>query len=82
MKLYKFPDVNNEKWDGSGLKKKHLKNLAKTSKEQEEINAQRRVLERLEARLFDAEVLVSRLKREVEKQRKQYFKLFDQGDAE
>lgn len=82
MKVFKFPDVNNEKWDGKGLKKKHLKSLGEQTIREEKINAARRLLEQLKANIDKAETKVFVLKQELKKAKQQYHAILQNEDSE
>lgn len=82
MKLYKFPDVNKETWDGSGLKKRHLKSLADEHLHEEKIKAAKRLIEQLNKNLCKAETKVYVLKQELTKAKQQYYQLLEQTDEQ
>ena len=82
MKLYKFPDVNKETWDGSGLKKRHLKSLADTHLHDEKVKAAKRVIEQISKNLDKAETKAYVLKQELKKAKQQYYQLLEQTDEQ
>ena len=82
MKVFKFPDVNRETWDGSNLKKKHLSYLADDPKHQAKVDAAKRLISSLERNLDLTEIKVVKLKAELKKAKTDYYRLLEVKDDE
>ena len=81
MKVFKFPDVNNEKWDGSGLKKKHHQKLAAVIRHEEKVKAAFRVMEHLEERLDAIETVRLRVTKDLAKAKQDYFRTLTETES-
>jgi hypothetical protein len=73
--VIKFPV--REKWDGKGLKGKHLRQLAKDIKHQAAVDEAKSLVSILEHKLDVVETKLVGLKSELTRAKARYFKLLD-----
>jgi multidrug resistance efflux pump len=74
-KVIKFPV--REKWNGKGLKGKHLLQLSKDIKHQAAVDEAKKLVTRLEHKLDISETKLVGLKAELRKAKTDYFKLLE-----